>query len=354
MKNWVLLILFFVFIFKIHADHGTQELDEIDIELQKYLQLLQQHDTDEEKLNQIFGSSTEVIKNGIVFYNISEAELGEKINSLQRKTELYRIKEGDTLFSIAKRHQMNLQEIIELNPNLKEKSSIFVGDEIKVYTLEDNPNKDSFWRNKEDVQIIEKKYKVKKGDTLTKIAKENRVDLKRIKELNKLVGDKIKPGDVLILDRYKLIQQYRIRNLFIMPVDGYITSHFGSRVNPFVHKMRSFHKGIDIAAEMGTPIRAARDGIVIFSGRMEGYGNSIFIRHQNQYITIYAHNKVNYVKVGEVVRQGQIIGEVGRTGYATGPHLHFEIRKWDKPINPLTLLNKEERIPISTQKVALK
>jgi murein DD-endopeptidase MepM/ murein hydrolase activator NlpD len=158
----------------------------------------------------------------------------------------------------------------------------------------------------------------------------------------------------LIVDKIKIIKKYKTRRIFIQPVDGYITSGYGYRINPFIPSLKHFHKGVDFAANIGETVKAARDGLVIFSGRMEGFGNCIFIRHQDGYITVYGHNKVNKVKVGDVVYQGQEIAEVGRTGYATGPHLHFEVRKLDQPINPLYALQMEEKIKLSEQKIALK
>lgn len=338
---------------------SLQDTEEIDIEIQKYIEKItkEQFDPDEEKLKEVF--SKERPQNDtrkIVFYNISDSELEQRLKNSGRNIETYKIKQGDTLHSIASKNNMTLSELLELNPQLQKRNTIFVGEEIRVYgTYATQQSSFNPWQEEEEVKVIEKKHTVKKGDTLTKIAATYKVSVKDIMQLNKLNEKSIlKPGKELLIERYKIIKKYRVRNIFIRPVNGAITSYFGMRNNPFLPGVRSMHKGIDIAADLGTPIRAARDGIVIFSGRMEGYGNCVFIRHQDQYITVYAHNKVNHVKVGDIVYQGQIIGEVGRTGYATGPHLHFEIRKLDKALNPLHVLNLEEKIEISTQKVALR
>lgn len=99
------------------------------------------------------------------------------------------------------------------------------------------------------------------------------------------------------------------------------------------------HQGIDIAASSGTPIRAAEEGRVIFSDRAPGgYGLMIILRHAKGFHTLYAHNRRNLVKVGQWVRQGEIIALVGDTGRSTGPHLHFEIRNWASPRDPLFFL----------------
>jgi len=90
---------------------------------------------------------------------------------------------------------------------------------------------------------------------------------------------------------------------------------------------------------MGTPIKASNAGRVIYSGNtIKGYGNLIILRHSEEYITIYAHNQVNLVEEGEWVEKGQVIGKVGKSGRASGPHLHFEIRRNNKPLDPMLFL----------------
>lgn len=114
----------------------------------------------------------------------------------------------------------------------------------------------------------------------------------------------------------------------IWPVEGRITSTFQSRERPN-------HSGLDIAAPSGTPIKAAAAGTVVYSdNRISGYGNMVILKHEGDYFTVYSHNKRNAVQPGDTVRQGDIIGYVGMTGRATGPHLHFEIRHQDTPIDP--------------------
>ena len=98
------------------------------------------------------------------------------------------------------------------------------------------------------------------------------------------------------------------------------------------------HTGLDIANKHGTPIRAADAGEVIFSGWWDGYGKAIVIDHGRRTTTVYGHMSRIYKKVGAIVAKGQTIGLVGSTGYSTGPHLHFEVRKNGKPVNPIKFL----------------
>jgi murein DD-endopeptidase MepM/ murein hydrolase activator NlpD len=124
---------------------------------------------------------------------------------------------------------------------------------------------------------------------------------------------------------------------FQWPVRGPITSPFGMRVDPITGRY-ALHSGIDIGADYGTPIQAAADGVVLFVGWYGGYGNAIIIDHGSGLSTLYAHCSAMYVAVNQQIQRGQVIGAVGATGYATGPHLHFEIRVNGVPVNPLTRL----------------
>ena len=120
--------------------------------------------------------------------------------------------------------------------------------------------------------------------------------------------------------------------VFIWPLSsGKLTSSFGPRG-------RSFHDGIDIGAPPGTVVRAARDGNVIYSDTLRGYGNVVIVQHAGGYATVYAHNEENLVDAGSKVRQGQPVAKVGRSGRTSGPNLHFEIRKDNVARNPIYFL----------------
>ncbi|MBI5682875.1 MAG: peptidoglycan DD-metalloendopeptidase family protein [Deltaproteobacteria bacterium] len=151
------------------------------------------------------------------------------------------------------------------------------------------------------------------------------------------VGDKTDSEKVLHTNNASMYQKMDDK-VFNMPLKGEISSIYGIRKDPFVGEER-FHRGIDIAAQEGTSVHPAMDGVVIFSGEKEGYGNIVEIRHDNGYLTRYAHNQKNMVKEGDRVTTSDIIAAVGKTGRATGPHLHFEVRIEGFAVNPINMIN---------------
>lgn len=118
-----------------------------------------------------------------------------------------------------------------------------------------------------------------------------------------------------------------------------ITSGFGSRIHPITRK-RSFHSGIDLAVDLATPVYATASGTVVYASVKGGYGRCIIVRHKYGFSTLYGHLIAYYVRAGSKVEQGTPIGFVGSTGRSTGNHLHYEIRKNNKPIKPEWYDNK--------------
>jgi len=118
---------------------------------------------------------------------------------------------------------------------------------------------------------------------------------------------------------------------FVWPARGRLTSRFGWR------RWRH-HDGIDIAAPYGSPVTAARDGVIVYSGWYHAYGKAVIIDHGSGLQTLYGHNSKNLVRAGQRVTKGQLIAHVGSTGRSTGPHLHFEVRINGRPVNPIKYL----------------
>lgn len=141
-----------------------------------------------------------------------------------------------------------------------------------------------------------------------------------------------------------------------MPVSGGVSSRYGMRHHPILHTAR-FHRGIDLRAAPGTPVRAAADGRASFAGWNGGYGRQVRIGHAKGLATSYSHMSRTAVAPGAFVRRGQIIGYVGSSGLSNGPHLHYEVYRNGRPVNPATVryaggedsLGKQERTALNAR-----
>lgn len=173
-------------------------------------------------------------------------------------------------------------------------------------------------------------YYVRKGDTLTAIGKRFGVTSLQLQYRNNIIdAHSLAIGQRLVIpDKNQQVpDSFANRSRFIWPLKHLdVSSEFGSRNNR--------HKGIDLRAPKGTSIRASGDGVVSFVGRQSGYGKVIILKHDCGIQTFYAHNDKNFVKKGQRVKQGEVIATVGRTGNATGYHVHFEFIKGRQPMNP--------------------
>ncbi len=191
-------------------------------------------------------------------------------------------------------------------------------------------------------------YRVKAKDTLSAIARKYRMQVSHLKKMNGLRGDIIRIGQTLRINGSQPATTqmagtiYKMK-VFTMPViSGRVTSRFGYRRDPFNPNIKNYHSGLDLSAPVGTPVIASADGIVEFKGRNGGYGNTVIIRHKGGYKTIYAHCSTTTVEVGDQVKMGTVIASVGRTGTATGAHLHFEVMLRGRFVNPEAALKKVE------------
>ncbi len=137
-----------------------------------------------------------------------------------------------------------------------------------------------------------------------------------------------------------------LRKGYLAPLEGgRVTSGFSMRLNPVINRVQA-HQGIDFAAPPGTPVRAVGDGVVEFAGWKNGYGNVVFIEHSRGHTTVYAHLSSMTVALGQRVSQGQHIGGVGSTGWATGPHLHFEFRVNGQHKDPNLMASSSGSAPV--------
>ncbi|MBK6288684.1 MAG: M23 family metallopeptidase [Gammaproteobacteria bacterium] len=152
------------------------------------------------------------------------------------------------------------------------------------------------------------------------------------------IGDRERQLDVLerLLDNRTLASEVSLGGRPI--ASGYLSSRFGTRADPFDGRA-AWHKGVDFTARAGTDVLAVAPGVVTWAGYDKDYGNLVEIRHSDGYRTRYAHNSEYLVKPGDLIRKGQVIAKVGRSGRATGAHLHFEVLADGRPVNPLQYIS---------------
>ena len=213
----------------------------------------------------------------------------------------YQVRAGDTLARIAQRYGLDYRVLARRN-HLRPPYTIYVGQ--RLYLWRQAPRSRYFPMPKTRRPALHALHHARKKTVARKRGGRSRHALRR----------------------------GRVR--LIWPVRGPVTSPFGRR-----HGRP--HDGIDIGAKEGTPIHAAAAGEVVYADhRLTGYGNLIILRHSRDMFTAYAHSQRNLVRRGQRVKQGQVIARVGHTGRATGPHLHFEVRRGPTPVNPLAYLPK--------------
>ncbi len=123
---------------------------------------------------------------------------------------------------------------------------------------------------------------------------------------------------------------------------GWMSSKFGRRTDPFTGRI-AWHQGVDFAGKTGTDIVAVAAGVVTWSGDRYGYGEMVEVNHGNGFTTRYAHNKENLVKVGDIIKKGQVVALMGSSGRSTGPHVHFEVLKHGRPVDPATYIHRASR-----------
>lgn len=223
---------------------------------------------------------------------------------------IYIVREGDTLGTIAEMFGVSTNTIVWGN-DLKSKT-LKVGQELVI------------------LPISGVRHTVKSGDTLQSLAKKYKADLEDILSYNSIPREaKLSVGDTIIIPDGVIsavqtsvaqgaAQQTVASGYYVRPISG-------GRKSQGVHG----HNGVDLAASIGTPIMASADGKVILSrtgGWNGGYGTYVVVSHSNGTQSLYAHMSANNVSVGDIVKQGQVIGSIGMTGKTTGPHIHFEIR----------------------------
>jgi murein DD-endopeptidase MepM/ murein hydrolase activator NlpD len=252
---------------------------------------------------------------------LRRAAAGAEVSLRSLKVVPYKTQPGDTLSRIASRFKLNIDTVVSWN-NIRDARGIAAGSILNI------PNVDGL------------KYVVRRGDTLKGIARFWGVDFNSLLDRNLLASSVISVGQELFLPAARMNPNELARilgNLFMYPVQGRISSYFGERADPFTG-VPNFHNGIDIVNAPGTSILAAMAGTVAETGFNYSYGNYVIVKHMGLYQTLYGHLTRSVVLRGQKVQQGDKIGELGTTGYSTGPHLHFSIFHNGQPVDPLRFL----------------
>jgi len=236
----------------------------------------------------------------------------------------YRVQRGDVVSKIAEKFDVSIGAIIASN-DITNVRRLPEGKVIRIPNIDGIP------------------YQIKKGDTLSKIAASFNVPLDVILDVNDIQSDVINAGETIFIPGGRMNDidlRKSLGDLFMFPLQNrFITSRYGMRKDPINGNLQ-FHSGVDFRGNIGTPVMASLDGVVSVVGENWLYGKYIIISHSNGYKTLYGHLNSFNVKQGDRVARGRKIGEVGNTGYSTGPHLHFGMYdRNNRLINPLELLN---------------
>ena len=247
---------------------------------------------------------------------------GLELEPLPLDIKQYRVKPGDNLSVIAQRFGLTLDTVASLNRTAGVGVHLLaVGELIQL------PNQDGIY--------------LPVGNDLDELSLRHGVLPETVLSTNRVNRDVLQPSTELFFPGV----QHSGRELtlaigaaFERPVNGWVSSGFGPRLDPFSGR-RSFHRGIDIAASHGTPVRATQGGRVAAVGRGAVLGNYIIVSHfLDGYSSLYGHLDRIYVSRGQTVRRGETVGRVGSTGRSTGPHLHFEIRRGNIQLSPAKLI----------------
>jgi len=234
---------------------------------------------------------------------------------LMEQIEFHIVKPGETLWSIANKHRINIDTLIGAN-NIDNMNRIKPGDSLVILPVKG---------------LL---YKIGPGETIDTLVKKYGIDTDTIRKANNiLTGEEVEVNRLVLIPGAKPEFGYRDRleKMLIAPVSGRISSYYGMRWG-------RIHEGVDYAVNTGTSIRAAGAGRVVFSGWSNGYGYAVIIEHRKGLRTLYAHNSKLLVSTGEWVERNEVISKSGNTGNSTGPHLHFEVQINSRAVNPLNYL----------------
>jgi len=234
---------------------------------------------------------------------------------------VHSVEDGETIADIATALGVTVSNLLASN-------RLFGGEQLQ-------PNQVLYASDEGIVHIIQS------GQTLTDIARSYAIPLETLTEANDITsnsiifaGDRILiPGATTSFWDNAVVLSKGVSTQFIWPLEGEVVSEYGWRVHPVLGN-RHHHDGIDLDVPEGTTVRAAAGGEVFFYGDQPGYGNVLIIEHANGFYSLYGHLADSFVFVGQYVEMGQAVAQSGNTGISSGPHLHFELRNREYPIDP--------------------
>ncbi|MEW6546807.1 MAG: M23 family metallopeptidase [Bacillota bacterium] len=292
-----------------------------------------------------FLQGVEVVREAVDLSRLRSPEEAKRI--LMRGTDklvTYTVKRGDSLWRIAQQHGLTVEDLRRANPGIARSDLLQIGQELTVVKAEPYVTVATVERLVQEVAIpcpVEVKFSQDRWPWEEVVEKPGKNGRKQIVyEIYRQAGVEVERRVVEEVILEEPVTRVIVRGSrevpalgtgkFYWPVEGggHITSGFGWR-------RRDWHPAIDIAAPEGTPVRAADSGVVTYVGWQGGYGRLIIIDHGQGVTTRYGHLSRVSVRPGDQVERGQVIGAVGETGRATGPHLHFEVRVGGEARNPL-------------------
>lgn len=257
------------------------------------------------------------------------------------EVRIHTVEVGESLWTIAMMYDLTVDELIDANPE-RNPDKLQIGDEVKlvvpkpvltVTTIAEIEYVDAI-KYETEIEYNDKMYKNEKKTKVAGVQGSAKIVANEIKHNGILVEKEIineeiieNPVTEIIVKGTKEVPKTVATGIFLMPTRGRISSRYGMRWG-------RMHNGLDIAAKTGTPINAADGGKVVYAGYKGAFGNLVEIDHGNGYKTRYAHASKIHVKVGDKVYKGQHIANVGNTGRSTGSHLHFEVLKNGRNVNP--------------------
>ena len=240
----------------------------------------------------------------------------------------HQVKQGETLTGIAEKYNVSMKSIAQANKfKNNDYNRLRIGQKLTIPGVAKTANAGG--------SIEGTVYTVENGDSLYSIAKRYNIeDWRQLQKTNAITNPKhLQPGQQILIPGEDTVG-------FLKPlkIPLVVTSHYGYRHHPVTRRYR-LHEGIDFRASNGTRVYASKRGVVSYASRKSGYGKIVIIQHDDNYTTSYGHLSRIRVSKGDIVRQGQVIGLSGNTGFSTGPHLHFEVRYKGRSENPARHLN---------------